>query len=131
MRFIALATPLVWLLLTAGCATSHRWTRYELCFGFTADAGHTKITEQQWQQFRDQEILPRFPDGFTLYPAQGCWRGEAGSYSEPAMTLMLVAPCNAETARKVDEIARAYKQRFHQDSVLQIRSSVSVDFTEH
>jgi hypothetical protein len=114
-------------LLTAGCATQPRWTRYELCFGLTTDAGRTRISEQQWQRFRDEEILPRFPDGFTLCNAQGCWRGDSGTYTEPSMVLMIVAPDDEAAARKVADIAGAYKRQFHQESVLQIRSRVEVE----
>lgn len=130
MSHSALLTILATILLISGCATQPRWDRYELCFGLTQDAGQTRISDQQWRQFRDEEILPRFPDGVTLYDAQGYWRNGTNTYSEPSMVLMVVAPVDIRTARKMADIAKAYKKQFHQESVLQIRSRVRVEFNE-
>lgn len=121
---------LIMLLLIVGCVSQPAWVQYELCFGLTANGGKTRVSDPQWAQFRDAEIMPRFPDGFTVYAAEGYWRSGANSYSEPSRVVMIVTPDSAEAARKIEEIARSYKQQFHQESVLQIRSRVMVDFSE-
>jgi len=129
MLKITLTLPLLMmLLLVSGCATQPKWAQYEMGFGLTADAGQTRISDQAWQLFRDEEIIPRFPDGFTVFNANGYWRSDTQTYAEPSMILMIVAPDTADTQKKMNAIAEAYKQRFHQESVLQINSRVKVDF---
>ncbi|MEW6080007.1 MAG: DUF3574 domain-containing protein [Thermodesulfobacteriota bacterium] len=128
-RYLRLTLPAI-LLLVSGCAGQPQWTKYEVCFGLSSDAGQTRISDQDWERFRDEQIVTRFPDGFTLYSAQGYWQSGATIYAEPSMMLMVVSPDRESTVRKLDEIARSYKQQFHQESVLQIRSEVDADFNE-
>jgi len=113
---------------TSGCTGHKRWSRYELCFGLSADSGRTVVSEEQWQQFLHEEIVNRFPDGFTLYPANGYWRSGAQIYNEPSQILMVVAPESVETETRLNAIAQAYIQRFRQEAVLQIRSEVKIEF---
>ncbi|MBN1103131.1 MAG: DUF3574 domain-containing protein, partial [Deltaproteobacteria bacterium] len=119
---------LLLVLSASGCATQSPWSRYEMCFGLSADAGRTRISDQQWQQFRDEEIVKRFPDGFTVYPANGYWRSGVKTYSEPSRVLMVVAPETEETEKKLKAIAEAYARRFRQKAVLQMKSAVKVYF---
>lgn len=126
---VRLTIPLI-LLLLSGCATQPRWARYEMAFGLTTDSGRTRITDEEWQTFREEHIVTQFPDGFTVVSVNGYWRDETQTYAEPSMFLMLVAPDTHETRKKVASIAQAYKQRFRQQAVLQIKSRVNVDFTE-
>ncbi len=125
---ILVLLPLYVVLLLTGCATQPEWARYELCFGLSADSGRTSISEQQWQQFRDNEIATRFPDGFTVCPGTGYWKTKGVTYSEASEILMVVAPDTKDTQRKINEIAAAYSRRFIQESVLEIKSSITVDF---
>lgn len=116
------------ILFSAGCATQTVWSRYELCFGRTADGGKVPISEQEWQRFSDAEILARFPDGFTVCHADGFWRSGATTHSEPSEILMVVAPDTEDTQKKLDAIARAYALQFRQESVLQIKAPATVEF---
>ena len=127
MRIVLLSL----LLLGAGCATQQGWSRYEMCFGLSADSGRTRISEEQWQAFRDEEIVGRFPDGFTIYQGNGYWRADEKTYSEPSEILMVVAPDTGDTQKRLDDIASAYVRRFHQDAVLQTKSKAEVDFHNH
>ena len=111
----------------AGCATQPTWSRYEMYFGLSADSGRTQISDLQWKQFIDEEIISRFPDGFTVCQANGYWRGDATTYIEPSVILMLVAPETGDTEKKLESIAQAYALRFRQDAVLQTKSPVKVD----
>ena len=129
-RFLLRVAIPALIVFAAGCATRPTWSRYEMCFGRSADSGQTRISDQQWQQFRDEEIVPRFPDGFTVYHADGYWRSDAATYSEPSEVLVVVAPDPGDAGKKLDAIARAYARRFRQESVLQITSHVEVDFHE-
>ncbi|MDD5033646.1 MAG: DUF3574 domain-containing protein [Methylococcaceae bacterium] len=116
------------ILITQGCSTRPGWSRYEMYFGLSTDSGHTRIPDQQWQAFRDQEIVSRFPDGFTLYRGNGYWRNDFDTYREPSELLMVVAPDIEATQKKLNEIAQAYIQRFHQQAVLQIKSQAVIRF---
>ena len=125
MKTVTTVLMLCWM---CGCASQPQWVRYELCFGLSADSGRTSITELQWQQFRDTEIAPRFPDGFTLTRAEGYWKNGSTNYSEPSEILLVVAPDTEATRKNLDAITAAYSRRFIQDSVLEIKSPASVDF---
>jgi hypothetical protein len=116
------------ILMMAGCASPATWSRHELCFGLSADSGRTTFTQHEWQQFVDQEIAPRFPDGFTVVQAEGFWRSGEVTVTEPSRILMVVAPDNQETQKTLDAIANAYVQRFRQESVLQIKTPAHVAF---
>ena len=116
------------LWMMSGCASEPQWMRYEVCFGLSVDSGRTPVTEEQWREFRDAEIAPRFPDGFTLCPGEGFWRSGTKTYLEPAKMLLVVAPDTEETRKKLTEISAAYARRFLQESVLEVRTPVTVDF---
>jgi hypothetical protein len=116
------------LLGGAGCATRLSWVKYEVYFGLTSDSGRIKITAAQWQQFQDEEILSRFPDGFTIHHVDGHWHSDGKPYAEPSVILDVVAPCNRDSEDKVTAIAREYAQRFRQDAVLLTKTPVDVDF---
>ena len=130
MRHNSLLAALAILFVISGCATEPKWTQYQMCFGLTTDAGQTRISDQEWERFRDEQIVTRFPHGFTLYNAQGYWQVDTKTYSEPSMVLIVVSSDRENTVRKLDDIAEAYKQKFHQECVLQIQSRVTVDFNE-
>ncbi len=114
--------------LVFGCAVQPKWSRYEMCFGLSGDSGKTIVSDRQWHQFRDEEIAKRFPDGFTVIPANGFWRSGAETYREPSRVMIVVAPDTEGTEDKLNAIAQAYAKKFHQQSLLQIKSSVKVDF---
>jgi hypothetical protein len=116
------------ILLMAGCTPPSSWSRYEVCFGLSADTGKTRISDAQWQEFRDQEIAVRFPDGFTVYRAEGHWSSGGETYDESSQVLMVVAPDTDDTQKKLDAIAKAYVRRFRQDAVLLIKSDAKVRF---
>jgi len=116
------------LLLVSGCASKPTWARYELCFGLSADSGHTRISNEQWLAFRDAEIAPRFPDGFTVCSGDGFWRNGSKTYGEASKILIVIALDTEDTGKKLDAIATAFARRFIQESVLEVKSPVSVDF---
>ena len=123
-------TVVIALLMCAGCSSTGAWSRYELCFGLSADSGKTVISDQQWQEFRDEMITPRFFEGYTVFEAEGHWRSGAETFTEPSKILMVVAPDSKDTQNKLDDIMNAYIQRFRQDAVLQIKSPAEITFRE-
>ncbi len=96
--------------------------RAELFFGGS-------ITVVQWQQFIDQEITPRFPDGFTVLDTQGQWRNGNSTISrETGHELLVVFPSSADAQTKLNAIRDAYKRRLMQESVLLVESPACAAF---
>ena len=76
--------PLICLFL-AGCAATatgsrppgmHDAVSAELVFGRNLGADG-KVSDPQWAEFVDEDVTPRFPDGFTVKDASGEWRGHS------------------------------------------------------
>ena len=87
-----------------------------LYFG-TARPDHSVVTAAEWQKFLGDEVTPRF-EGFTHWEAHGSWKGEG----EESHVLQIVHAAGREDA--VAAIIDAYKKRFAQEAVLQVRSDV-------
>lgn len=127
LRSVLLVSLLVSL---AACERSSEWTRYELAFGLSTqtEQGRSIISEVEWQDFVDREILPRFRDGFTLFETQGYWQSEGESFQEPSRILMIVAKNSEETRRDLKAIANRYLEHFGQEAVLMIQGPAEVSF---
>ena len=98
--------------------------RTELFFG-TAKPDGTVVTPEEFQQFLDQEITPRFPDGLTLLSGLGQFRGSNGIIvQEKSMLLILLYPVKDQrrNSPKIELIREAYKRAFQQESVLRADS---------
>ena len=93
--------------------------RTELYFGTNKDDG-TVVSEQQFLDFVDRQITPRFPDGLTLVTALGQFRGSRGIERERSMLLILLYPLDTarSSGQKIEEIRKAYIGEFRQQSVL-------------
>ena len=99
-------------------------------FGPVCSAGLSSMTEvqlffggslaaEQWRAFVDQEVTPRFPDGFTIFETQGQWRNRDGAISkETGHELLIVLTRNNVNEGMLNAIRDAYKRRFIQESVL-------------
>jgi hypothetical protein len=127
MRRILISTVFVPL---AACAGAMRACppgtmaaqQFELFFGGSPDPA-------AWNAFRDSEIAPRFPEGFTVLDASGQWRGRDGRMlSESSKELLLIGPDTADSAAKIVAIRDAYKSRFRQESVLLAEAPVCAGF---
>jgi hypothetical protein len=99
-----------------------------LYFGRAIPAGG-EVTEADWDAFVAEVIAPRFPDGFTIHRASGHWRGDDGAaVSEGSFILEVVHRGDAAADRAIDEIGRAYRERFDQDAVMRVRTPVAQTF---
>lgn len=104
------------------------WARTELYFGRSRASG-PDVTEVEFQQFIDEVVTPRFPDGLTLVDARGQFRGAGGVIiQEPAKLLILFYPWNGEANRAIDQIRRQYVRAFAQQAVLRVDASSCVSF---
>jgi hypothetical protein len=88
----------------------------DLAFG--RNIGQTLgVSETDFARFLDEEVSPRFPDGFSVADGQGRWLYRGVVYNEPNKQLNLILLHPGDRA-KLAEIAAAYETLFHQDAVL-------------
>ena len=122
------------LALLAGCAATQRCPPGEqpavsevLYFGTDRPGG--AVGADEWDDFLRTSVTPRFPAGFTTWPASGQWRNAHGKIQhEASFVLSVVRPDEAETDRAIRAIAADYKARFRQEAVLRVRGNACSSF---
>ena len=98
----------------ASSATQLRTTLY---FGLARPKG--SVSELEWQMFLRDEVTKRFPDGLTVWGAEGQWRTSTGSVDhEQSKVLLLVHPDTPAARQSVQAVVEAYRKTFEQQSVL-------------
>ena len=107
-------------------ASVRRWTfsivEAKLFFGGS-------IVPEQWRAFLDQEISPRFPDGFTVLETQGQWRNRDGTISrETGHELLIIITRSNTNEEGLNAIRDAYKRRLMQELVLLTELPVCAGF---
>ena len=91
--------------------------RTTLYFGLAHPLG--KVSESQWQAFLRDEVTPRFPDGLTVWQADGQWRRSDGHISRERAKVLLLVHDEAPAVRTaLAAIVASYKRLFQQESVL-------------
>jgi hypothetical protein len=124
MKHLPRTLLLVTVLFVAGCSTLPSTVSDRLFFG-RAIPGGGEVSDVQWKAFVAEVIVPRFPEGFSIWHGSGHWKGDDGaSVSEQSSVLEVVHPRDAAIDAKLDEIATAYRERFNQDAVLGVRIPV-------
>lgn len=99
------------------------FVRTELFFGAEKPDG-TEIGKDEFRRFLKEEITRRFPDGLTVLTGTGQFRDTENDkiIREKSMVLILLYPLGAwkESNEKIEQIRKAYKERFKQQSVLRV-----------
>jgi hypothetical protein len=97
--------------------TSAPRVRTTLYFGLTRPTG--AVSELEWQLFLRDEVTKRFPEGLTVWEAEGVWRSAKGTIDhERSKVLILVHPDTGEARQAVQEVIGTYRRSFEQESVL-------------
>jgi hypothetical protein len=110
------------------CAPGRRAMESELLYFGTASP-QGAVSAADWRDFVDVVVTPRFPDGLTVWPASGQWRSADGSLvRESSWVLNVIHAPDASADAAIAAIIDAYKQRFHQESVLRATSAACVAF---
>lgn len=109
-----------------------RFYRTELYFGLSKPDG-SLVDNDEWKNFLDREVTPRFADGFTVLDGAGQYRDKSGAIiKEPSKIIIFLYRKKArdDSRAKIEEIRTAYKREFNQESVLRvdIRYSIDVSF---
>jgi hypothetical protein len=101
-----------------GCAPLGKpYLRTTLYFGLAKQTG--TISETHWRTFLRTEVSPRFPQGLTVWEADGQWRRADGRIGrERAKVLLLVHEDSPETRESLQSLVSTYKRSFEQESVL-------------
>ncbi len=112
----------------AGCKAENQMQQTTLYFGLSRPAGKD-INAQEWQQFVDQQVTPRFRDGLTVFDARGQWLGNDGRVArEQSKALMLIHGVDASSDKSIEALRDVYKSRFAQESVMRVDQPVCVQF---
>jgi len=101
----------------AECGTAAAKIRTTMYFGLSRPKG--TVSELEWQMFLRDEVTPRFPDGLTVWEAEGQWRRPDGVVDhERSKVLLLVHPDTGVAREALESVIARYRQRFDQESVL-------------
>lgn len=117
---------LVVLALLASCAVAPATVSDRLFCGRSTPGG-VIISDAQLEVFLAEVVEPRFPDGFTVWQAEGAWRGGR----EDVLVLEIVHRNDPRHDRLIREIAEEYRSRFKQEAVLRVTTPASMSFTSH
>ena len=97
--------------------------RSVLFFGLAKPQGH--VSESEWQAFLRDVVTPRFPQGLTVWRADGQWRAPDGKIvREASRVLELIHADTPEARRAISTVADHYRRAFDQQSVMRVRTLV-------
>jgi len=133
----ARAVALAWLVLCAAAcaplapappADSKPLVLDRLYFG-RAIPGGGSVSDDDWSAFLRDSVTPRFPDGLTVWRAEGQWREAGGAIvREASFVLEIVHAGDAASEQAVGAVRADYRMRFRQEAVLRVSAPVRVQF---
>ena len=118
----------------AGRPAVAAWLRTELYFAVGRADAPRSVDGDAWRAFLDQEVTPRFPDGFTVFDGYGQWRSRSGEEGSARIgrlhtkIMVILHPDDADARMRVDAVRLAFKARTGQDSVLRATAPAEVSF---
>ena len=104
--------------------------RIELMFGRNV-GDDLAVTEDAWAGFLASEVVPRFPDGFSVVDAAGPRTDKPTAnlfLAEPSKIIIIIAPDGPDTEQRIAAVEAAYKTQFQQQSVVVASRSVCASF---
>jgi hypothetical protein len=112
-----------------GGSAARDWQQTDLYFAI-GRAGDSAAGEAVWRRFTATEVIPRFPDGFTIVPAVGTWRADAsGSAPElDSRVLVILHPPSREADERIEAIRTAWRSITGDESVLRSDRAARVSF---
>jgi len=112
-------------------AHAQGWVDTRLYFGLgPANVPSKGVSDQDWLDFLDKEVTPRFPSGLSVLDVYGQWQGADETEPERVRTKLLVIdyPSTPDNEARVDAIRAAWKKRTGDKSVLKVTQGVEVSF---
>jgi hypothetical protein len=117
---VVLATPQISAAQELSCPLANEKPMLvtQLFFGLSVK-GRGPVTRSEWTAFVRRDVAPRFPDGFTVYEAEGQWLNPASHavVREKSKVMIVAAEDTAEVRTKITEVSDLYRKAFHQQSV--------------
>ncbi len=111
------------------CAPGQQHMHSELPYFGTSKPGGGTVSAQEWQDFVDHTVTPRFPAGLSMWRARGQWRSaQQPVVVEDSQLLNIVHGGSAAERAAFSAVVSIYKQRFQQESVLRTSAPVCVQF---
>ena len=105
------------------CGSFASQLRTTLYFGAARPKG--SVSELEWQLFVRDEVTPRFPNGMTVWDAEGQWRKPGGEIGHERTKVLLLVHPDTEAARQaIRAVIDRYRKAFAQESVLWETSQV-------
>lgn len=110
-----------------GCASTHscgggQMTAVQDLVYLGTDTPAGPVPAAAWAAFLSETVTPRFPAGFTVWPAAGQWRSANGAIvKESSFVLSLVHAGDDTAERAVRDVIETYKTHFQQEAVLRVR----------
>ena len=99
------------------CGQAAAQLRTTLYFGTARPKG--TVSELEWQVFLRDEVTTRFPEGLTVWDAQGQWRAPGGAIDQERSKVLLLVHADSTAARAaIQEVIAKYRLAFDQQSVL-------------
>jgi len=83
--------------------------------------GGGEVSETDFKSFLNNVITPRFPDGLTVFDANGQFRDSTGTIiKEKSKYVTIFVEDNSINNASIYDIGQAYIKQFNQESVLQV-----------
>ena len=93
--------------------------------------GGGTVSDDEWNAFVREIVTPRFPEGLTVWRAEGQWQGKDGEIvREPVMIIEVLHPVGRKWDVLLEEIADEYRRRFHQDAVMRVSMPAWMKFVD-
>ena len=86
------------------------------------------VSDEEWTRFVAEVVTPRFPDGLTIWRADGQWREGEQIVREPVMILEVLHRGDPASRASIEAIAQEYRTRFRQSAVLRVTSPARATF---
>lgn len=119
---------------TSPANAAHTGLRVDLYFGHGRE-GAPPISDEEFATFERISIQPRFPDGYSITGSRGHWRSDDGDeIDERSSVLTVIVPPPVDLAAvdaRVERLRREYCERFAQEAVMRVDSTVEVSFAAH
>jgi len=81
------------------------------------------VTPEQWREFVERVVTPRFPQGLTSWEATGQWQAAPGAVVRESTHVLQIAHADTrESETAIVDIIGSYKSQFRQEAVLRVRA---------
>jgi len=119
---------LIFCVALSSCA-ANKMVESDLYFGLSKPDGG-KVTEQEWNNFKDSQVNKIFKEDNTTIDATGSWLDPKTnrSITEPSRIVIWLHKNTEQASKQIDSLRQLYKVMFKQESVLRIDKKVKASF---